>query len=194
MEWEGQATKLHREEGVLLALHTNHSTCFTCFEFFCLSWSWRAALLLGRQLTCSQISAQTSCYFGFVWKLGFLFRFLNNAFCVGTIRALHTMLLALLKQKSQSSHISAQLFSLPQNPNGLDKCRDGFANCSYDRGKEVQCSAAKLLLCYVRNWTSGLLHPNSLWAVSSETVNGLPIISCVSVNATHHASALKHRK
>lgn len=48
-----QATKLHNDKGVLLALHTNHFTCFTCIEIFCLLLSWRAALLLGRQLTCS---------------------------------------------------------------------------------------------------------------------------------------------
>lgn len=48
-----QATKLHNDKGVLLALHTNHFTCFTCIEIFCLLLSWRAALLLRRQLTCS---------------------------------------------------------------------------------------------------------------------------------------------
>lgn len=61
LPWSGKelATKLHSEEGVVLALHTNHFTCFTCIEIFCLLWSWRAALLLERQLTCSLIAGQT---------------------------------------------------------------------------------------------------------------------------------------
>lgn len=67
--------------------------------------------------------------------------------------------------------------------------------CTYDMGMELQCSAAKkaAVLCEELNRSPPPI-PASVCAMSSETVNRLPIISSVSVNAKHSASALKHRK
>lgn len=46
-KWEGVATKLHGEEGVLLELHPHHSASSNSIEIAHLLQGWRAALLLG---------------------------------------------------------------------------------------------------------------------------------------------------
>lgn len=76
-KWEGVATKLHGEEGVLLELHPHHSASSNSIEIAHLLQGWRAALLLGWGLTCPPASVQTLGYFDFAWKSGFLFRFLT---------------------------------------------------------------------------------------------------------------------